>query len=97
MKTEDAFLEFVTQEAKRQTGKNFILNCGEGREMENAPSGMDVEDLSGWLMSDEEIKLHPCKTSAERRALFKYDLPFVFALWKYENNRLSVDFKEFPI
>lgn len=90
----DKFLEFVKKEAIRQTGRNFFLDSGEGREMPNPPPELetDVEDLSGWLLTDgqmEEVR----QSNIGHLAMFERDdFPFVFAEWSENNGKLVITF-----
>jgi len=83
---EDKFLEFVEAKA-REIGKIFVLDCGEGRPAEI--EGMDVEDLSGWLL-DEPEDVHVLRSAD------KYDENFFFVIWSQdEDGNLAIDFKQF--
>lgn len=95
--SEDPFIDLVEAEAQK-LNKTFVINCGEGRTMPNPPDGMDVEDLSGWLLTPEQAATIPHWTRAERDALFEIDdLPVIFARWAVaDDGGLSVHFEEAP-
>ena len=91
---EDGYIEFVNQEALKQTGKYFFLNSGEGREIEYSDKGWLVEDLSGWLV-DKSIVDDFAKLT--RYELYRReDVDLVFAIWeKDSNNTLKINFKKY--
>lgn len=92
--SEDKFLNFVMAEAEK-IGRVFILDSGEGRDMPNPPEGMEVEDLSGWLLTPEQAASIPHRTRGERDDLFEMDdLPFVMVRWGTTNGMLTVRFDE---
>ena len=96
--SEDSFVAFVEAEAQK-LGKVFVLDSGEGRNMENPPEGIDVEDLSGWLLTPAQAETIPHRTRAERDALFDLEeLPFCFVIWDTnEEGKLIVKFEEAPM
>lgn len=88
----DRFESFV-EEATNRINKVFVLDCGEGRE--TLFDGMDVEDLSGWLMDKAQADSIPHSTRAERDALFdRSDIPFVTAKWTIVDDTLQIDFEQ---
>lgn len=92
----DKFLEFVKKEAVRQTGRNFFLDSGEGREMPNPPPELetDVEDLSGWLLTDEQLE-EVRQNHIGRLDMFERDdFPCAFAEWGEDNGKLVITFME---
>lgn len=85
----DKFLDFVHSCAEK-IGKLFYLDAGEGRSIDF--DGMDCEDLSGWLLSPEQLDEFK-ETSREDRYVGKFGDSYVFALWKIEGGKLIIDFK----
>ena len=90
----DEYVEFVNQEAIRQTGKYFFLDSGEGREITDSDKGWLVEDLSGWLIEKSMIDNF---ASLTRHDQYKHeDVDLVFAIWERDsNNTLKINFKKY--
>lgn len=94
MLNEEAFIEFVMNEAKK-LGKVFIIDSGEGHDCIDDETGWYMEDFSGWLVSssDEEELL---KARENGTAYKDYSDTYVFAIWsKSEQNILQIEFKKY--
>ena len=86
-------MDFVQAEAKK-LGFFFLLDCEEGREMPDLPEDMDVEDLSGWLLTPEQEANSPHRTE-----IFEpFGDPayhYIMARWDVdENKNLIVRFED---
>ena len=88
MKT-DKFLDFV-QSCAEENGKLFILDAGEGRSIDF--DGMDCEDLSGWLISPD---MHDEFNATDQKDRFvgTFGDCYVFALWRIEDGKMTIEFK----
>ena len=54
--------------------------------------GMDCEDLSGWLVSPEQLDAFKSTNEKDRYSGTFGDL-YVFALWKIEDGKMTIEFK----
>lgn len=88
----DAFFDLIQQTARNQ-GKRFFMDSGEGHEGQTAD--MEMEDLSGWLISpDDEAAFKPAWLRGDVPKKFNSD--FVFATWSQDtSSTVSVIFKHF--
>ena len=91
---DDPYLEFVHQQALK-VGKYFILDSGEGRDLEDPVTGWYVEDLSGWLIDSKDhqrfISARECGTADD-----DFAESYVFAKWsKDANGNLHITFKQY--
>lgn len=91
---EDPYLEFVHQQALK-IGKYFILDSGEGRDLDYPVTGWYVEDLSGWLIDPQDHQ----KFIAARKAGTadsEFADSYVFAIWsKDADGNLNINFKRY--
>ena len=88
---DDPYLEFVHQKALK-TGKYFLLDSGEGRDIEDTATGWYVEDLSGWLIDPKE---HKRFIAARKGGTADDDFAksYVFAKWsKDADGNLQIEF-----
>jgi hypothetical protein len=94
MMEDDKFLAFVEDEAKK-IGKIFILDSGEGNEIYNKEKQMEGEDLSGWLIDEEQRKsfIEYKKAGNEYK---NFEENYIFAKWQQdEEGKLSIEFQKY--
>ena len=85
----DRFLDLVCSCASEK-GKCFILDSGEGRDVYF--DGMYCEDLSGWLIEQDQIDDFNAAPPQDRYVGMFGDC-YVFALWSIEEGKMTIDFK----
>ncbi|MDR1570852.1 MAG: hypothetical protein LBS72_10280 [Oscillospiraceae bacterium] len=79
---EEAWLERISGAAFSR-GYLFVMDCGEGKEMPNPPEGEYIEDIGGWLFSQDQISQIPHSMREEKNALFERDdVRYVIARWE---------------
>ncbi|QKG83895.1 hypothetical protein GXN76_05005 [Kroppenstedtia pulmonis] len=92
----DGYLQYVQQEAK-EIGKVFILDTGEGNDLEDPVTGWYVEDLSGWLI-DSRLKEQFLIDLEESKHWDTFDGYYVFVEWKLkDNNEIEIKFVKYPL
>ena len=84
------FFSLVQAEAEKQ-GKVFFLDCGEGRDI--VTDEFSGEDLSGWLISQNQAKQFE-EEWKEEKISEKWEKYYCFAIWGNENN-LKITFKSY--
>lgn len=89
------WVERVQLEAKAH-GRVFVLECFEGNERNNAKfaDGLEVQDLSGFLLTDAQAQEHAEILRTDSMLL--HDIPgidFVFVGWKMEGDKLMIHFE----
>jgi hypothetical protein len=90
----DRYVEYVRDQAN-ELDLIFILDTGEGRDAFDNELDIDIEDLSGWLISPEEkenaISIR-IRNETEFRNLFGER--YCIAEWHYDNEmKLKITFK----
>lgn len=87
------FLRFwnIVQAEARKVNKTFFLDCGEGNEFEN--ESIECENLSGWLIPDERLQEFQSLFLANQPITEKWEEYLVFVIWKFQNNRVIIDFE----
>ncbi len=100
LKTQEGnkFIKFwkIVQETAKKQGKIFFLDSGEGREL--ITDTMEIEDLSGWLVPEEqadEFEKEWLQGSDKIWKNDKWDKTFRFAIWHKEGNNISIVFKTY--
>lgn len=86
-----AFFKLVQEKAEEQ-GQLFFVNSGEGNQFET--SEFEMEDLSGWLIPEEEVQEFLPKWRERNNVdhLLKWQDCFAFAEWKITNTRVEIAF-----
>ncbi|TCL38081.1 hypothetical protein EV210_10447 [Anaerospora hongkongensis] len=88
----DNYLEHVQQIAK-SIGKIFMLDTGEGNDLEDEASGWYIEDLSGWLIEPSEI-IHFIAARESDMHYKNFADSYVLAKWcKTASGTIDIDFK----
>ena len=85
----------VKQEAKAH-GYLFVLECFEGNERNNIAyaDGMEVQDLSGFLLTNAQARQHSDIIHTDSSLL--HDIPdalFVFVTWAMDGDTLEIIFE----
>ena len=89
----DSYLEYVKKEAYK-LGYLFMLDSGEGRECKSNYKNWYVEDLSGWLISENQRK--DFLKARENGNLDKFDNYYVLVRWFLnDGNDLHIRFSRF--
>lgn len=89
------WVDRVQQEAKAH-GRVFVLECFEGNERNNAKfaDGLEVQDLSGFLLTDAQALEHA--EILRKDSILLHDIPgidFVFVAWQMEGDKLRISFE----
>ena len=89
----DRYVEFVQEQAKA-LDLVFILDTGEGRDAYDKELDIDIEDLSGWLISPEEKeKAISIRINNETEFRNLYRERYCFAEWQYDEKKLKIAFR----
>lgn len=89
------WIEFVQAEAERQ-GRVFVLESIEGRERDDstAHDGMEVQDLSGFLLTPEQAKALQATIRDDPMLLHDMiDIDDVFVSWVMNGDQLRATFE----
>ncbi|WP_310605487.1 hypothetical protein [Anaerosporobacter sp.] len=92
MKKEDGYLDFVQDNAKK-LGKIFMLDTGEGNDLEYEKKGWYVEELSGWLINENEKSLF-LKSIENDTVEDVFPNDFVWVKWRLVEDELQVWFEQ---
>ena len=86
------FLVFfrLVQKAAGHLGKIFFLDCGEGHPFEDET--IECEDLSGWLVPQEEADEFGKIFYAEKEIPAKWDSCGTFVSWEIINGQIAIFF-----
>lgn len=86
------FLAFfrLVQKAADDMGKVFFLDCGEGNQFENET--IECEDLSGWLIAQEEADEFRKVFDADEEIPEKWDDCGTFVSWEFINGQIEISF-----
>lgn len=88
---DDKFLAFVEKEANK-IGKTFILDSGEGNDFFDEENQFEGEDLSGWLI-DEEERENFIEVRNKGYEYEIYDKEYIFAKWNRNSKGiLAIEF-----
>jgi len=72
-----------------------VLHTGEGRDCIDSKTGWYIEDLSGWLISADEINDF-VKASENGTVYDIFSNSYVFVIWrKDKNGQVNIDFKKY--
>lgn len=88
----------LIQDTARKSNCAFFGFAGEGRDFETTE--MEGEDFSGWLVplddadAFEVLWTKPSSTAIDIEDSFP-KAKFLFVIWKMNNDKISVDFREF--
>lgn len=86
----DNYLEYVKKEAYK-LGYIFMIDSGEGRECKSKYKNWYIEDLSGWLIFENQKK--DFLNARECGNLNKFDNYYVFVRWLLsDENDLHIKF-----
>lgn len=98
LKTQEGskFEEFwkVVQNTAKSQGKVFFLDTGEGREL--ITDTMEIEDLSGWLVPENQADEFEKEWLQGKDRIWnsdQWDNHFRFAIWHKKGSTVSVEFK----
>ena len=83
------FFRFV-QKAAGDMGKVFFLDCGEGNQFEDEE--MECEDLSGWLVDQEEADEFKKVFDMNEDIPKKWDDYGTFVSWKFVGGQFEISF-----
>ena len=87
------FLELVHAEAAR-LGRIFALESIEGNERPDCGDGLEVQELSGFLLTEEQARQHAHGTIGEVIGLHHVKgLDFVFVNWEMSGDTLKIAFE----
>lgn len=59
---------------------------------------MDIEDLSGWLVPEDDVEEFEREWLSENNILWnseRWENLFRFAIWKEQDGNINIKFKEF--
>ncbi len=91
------WVDKVEEEAKKH-GRVFVMECFEGNERNNSHynDGLEVQELSGWLLTPEEAERY--KDIIEKDAFDLHKLgddepDFVWVNWKMDGDNLLISFE----
>jgi len=82
-------LDFVEQ-AAATLSSHFFLDSGEGRDLETET--LYLMDFSGWLIPDVQKE----EFESSDRWDNKWNSFFVFAKWKDDSGKISIEFVKYP-
>lgn len=88
----DVFMEIVQNEAKKKDSR-FFISSGEGHEL--ITETMEGEDLFGWLIPLDRAEEFISEKSGNEFDEEKWEKFETFAIWKLENENVSVSFQDF--
>lgn len=85
----------IVQDKAKENGAVFFLFAGEGNELDI--DGMEMMDMSGWLVPESEANDFEIawKQSKRQSDLDKWADFFTFANWSRTNGVVSVSFSSF--
>ena len=92
--TNDGYLQFVEQEAKK-LNKLFILDSGEGNDFEDPKTGWYIEDLSGWLIEENKLKMFS-ESKKKNQHYSEFGNDYVFVRWSLtDSGIIGINFKNY--
>ena len=89
------WIELVQAEAKKH-GRVFVLESMEGRERDDAKfhDGMEVQDLSGFLLTPEQAEAFADAIRDDPMSLHDMiDIDDVFISWDMDGDQLRISFE----
>lgn len=88
------WVELVEAEAQKH-GRVFLLECFEGNERadERYLDGLEVQELSGFLLTPKQAEAHHDMIRTDRMRLHEIPgLDFVFVGWEMDGQELKIHF-----
>ena len=91
---ENDYLDFVASAAKDK-GKVFMLDTGEGNDFVDQKTGWYIEDLSGWLIDENERDRFMC-AKKNGTAYEQFAAAYIFVKWsRTSDGDLKIIFKKY--